>query len=104
MEPFYGDDMAHYFIDLRNADGMVRDEEGAEFAKLENALNEAKASARDLVKQYMDNRVALGESCVEVRDSRGITVAVLTVAEVLEHPVHPAFKNHCGDEAAPGHR
>ena len=96
--------MTLYFIDLRDAAGMIRDEEGAEFPTLEEALNEAKASARDLVKQYMDNRTPLAESCVEIRDQKGQVVAVLTVAEVLDHPVHPAFKSQCGDRPAPGHR
>jgi hypothetical protein len=41
---------------------------------------------------------------VEIRDVQGRTVAALTVAEVLEHPVHPAFKNNCTDAASPGHR
>ena len=59
---------------------------------------------RDLIKQYMDSRIALAESCVEIRDDDGQVVAVLTVAEVLDHPIHPAFKNQCGDSPAPGHR
>jgi len=96
--------MPRYFIDLRNHGGMARDEEGAEFPHLEDALTEAKDSARDLVRQYMDARTALGETCVEVRDAQGRIVAVLTVAEVLEHPIHPAFKNSCGERARPGHR
>jgi hypothetical protein len=96
--------MAQYFIDLRDVSGMIHDEEGAEFASLEDALDEAKDSARDLVKQYMDNRTPLAESCVEIRDAQGRVVAVLTVAEVLEHPVHPAFKNDCGQRPQPGHR
>ena len=99
-----GDKMATYFIDLRDDSGMIRDEEGADFATLEDALDEAKASARDLAKQYVDNRIALGESCIEVRDNGGQKVAVLTVAEILEHPIHPAFKNNCDDRPAPGHR
>jgi hypothetical protein len=41
--------MARYFIDLRDTKGMICDEEGAEFAHVEDALEEAKASARDLV-------------------------------------------------------
>jgi hypothetical protein len=96
--------MPRYFIDLRNSGGMAHDEEGAEFAHLEEALTEAKDSARDLVRQYMDARTPLGETCVEVRDSQGRVVAVLTVAEVLEHPVHPAFKNTCSERPRPGHR
>lgn len=83
---------------------MIRDEEGAEFATLEDALNEAKDSARDLVKQFLDNRIPLADNCVEVRDTQNRVVAVLTVAEVLEHPVHPAFKNDCAESPRPGHR
>jgi hypothetical protein len=96
--------MTHYFIDLRDAGGMIHDEEGAEFSSLEEALTEAKDSARDLVKQFMDNQTALGEACVEIRDTQHRVVAVLTVAEVLEHPVHPAFKNSCAEQPRPGHR
>lgn len=95
--------MARYFIDLRDAKGMICDEEGAEFVHIEEALEEAKASARDLVKQFVDNRVPLDETCVEVRDDNGRLVASLTVAEVLTHPIHPEFKNHCYDAPKPGH-
>jgi hypothetical protein len=56
------------------------------------------------VRQFMDDRTPLGETCVEVRDTDGHVVAVLTVAEVLEHPVHPAFKNTCAESPRPGHR
>ena len=100
---FTGDRMARYFIDLRDSDGTIPDDEGAEFAHLEDALEEAKASARDLVKQYLDNRLALGTVCVEVRDIKGDTVAALTVAEVLAHPVHPHFKTECAELPKDGH-
>lgn len=96
--------MPRYFIDLRNQGGMTRDEEGTEFVHLEDALTEAKDIARDLVRQFMDDRTPLGETCVKVRDTDGNVVAVLTVAEVLEHPVHPAFKNTCAESPRPGHR
>lgn len=96
--------MTRYFIDLRDANGMVRDEEGAEFEHLEDALEEAKASARDLVKQYVDNRSPLTTTCVEVRDGEGRTVATLTVAELMAHPVHPDFKSSCSDLPRSGHK
>jgi hypothetical protein len=52
----------------------------------------------------MDDRISLDSTCVEIRDVQGRTVATLTVAELLEHPVHPVFKNGCADAAQPGHR
>jgi hypothetical protein len=87
--------MAKFFIDLHDSNGVISDEEGAEFPHLEDALQEAKASARDLIKQYVDNRLPLSATCVEVRDDKGSTVAALTVAEVLVHPAHPEFQNRC---------
>jgi hypothetical protein len=96
--------MAIFYIDLRDGRGVIRDEEGADFAHLEDALEEAKASARDMVKQYVDDRLALTSTCVEVRDHGGNTVAALTVAEVLAHPHHPEFKNHCDDPPTRGRR
>lgn len=96
--------MPRYFIDLRDASGVIKDEEGAVYSHIEDALDEAKESARDLVRQYIDDRVSLGSTCVEVRDVQGRTVATLTIAEVLQHPTHPAFKNTCAEDAKPGHR
>jgi hypothetical protein len=96
--------MPRFFIDLRDESGLVKDQEGAVYSHIEDALDEAKASARDLVRQYMDNQTPLGTTCVEVRDVQGRTIATLTVAEVLEHPVHPAFKNDCAEVPKPGHR
>jgi hypothetical protein len=95
--------MPRFFIDLRDSNGIVRDEEGADYPHLEDALNEAKASAKDMVHQYMEDRISLNETCVEVRDTSGRTMATLTVAEVLDHPVHPAFKGHCSDKPQRGH-
>ncbi len=96
--------MPRFFIDIRDRTGFVKDEEGAIYPHIEDALDEAKASARDLVQQYVDSRTPLESSCVEIRDVQGRTVATLTVAEILDHPVHPAFKNRCSDDARPGHR
>jgi hypothetical protein len=92
-----------FYIDLRDKTGIVHDEEGAEYKHIEDALNEAKASARDMVQQYMQSRISLHDTCVEIRDEQGRTMATLTVAEVLEHPIHPAFKEHCADKPQHGH-
>ena len=37
--------MPKFYIDLRDKTGIVHDEEGAEYKHIEDALNEAKASA-----------------------------------------------------------
>lgn len=93
-----------YFIDIRDGQGTVRDQEGAVFASLEAALDEAKESARDIVRQYMTDRIPLTATCVEVRDMGGNRVAALTVAEVLAHPVHPHFQAECSDVPRARHR
>jgi hypothetical protein len=93
--------MAKFFIDLHDSNGVIADEEGGDFPHLEDALQEAKASARDLIKQYVDNRLPLSAMCVEIRDEKGRTVAALTVAEVLAHPAHPEFQNRCEPGAGP---
>lgn len=96
--------MPRYFIDFRDQGGITRDEEGSDFRNLEDALTEAKDSARDLVRQFIDRRTPLNDTCIEVRDGDGRVVAVLTVAEILNHPVHPAYKNTCGEQPKSGHR
>ena len=87
--------MPRYFIDLRDQAGLITDQEGHDYPNLEAALDEAKASARDLVSQYMDQKIPLTETCVEVRDDQGRKVAAVTVAEVLRHPIHPHFAREC---------
>jgi hypothetical protein len=65
--------MPRYFIDLRDGSDFVKDEEGAIYDHVEDALDEAKASARDLVQQYMDNRRPLGLNgcnCDRCRNAR----------------------------------
>jgi hypothetical protein len=96
--------MARYFIDLRDAGGLIRDEEGAEYGHVEQALDEARASAQDVVRHHLDNQLSLNETCVEIRDASGRTVATLTVAEVMAHPLHPYFKSECTEVPQTGHR
>jgi hypothetical protein len=96
--------MARYYIDLRDQGGVIRDEEGAEYAHMEDALDEAKASAQDVVRHHLDNQLSLNDTCVEIRDESGQTVATLTVAEMMAHPVHPNFQRGCTEIPRTGHR
>jgi hypothetical protein len=92
------------FIDVRDAAGIIGDEEGGQFEHLEDVLEDAKASARDLVRQYLDNQIPLSAAHVEVRDAQGRTVVPLIVAGLPERPNYPKFKSDCGDLPRPGHR
>lgn len=87
--------MARYHFNIRHHRSVVVDNEGANFMFFGEALEEAKASARDLAHQLLDNRTALAEACVEVTDDTGKVVAALSVDEVLTHPNFPRFKEQC---------
>ena len=87
--------MAIFYIDLRDGGGLVPDEEGAEFDHLDEALEEAKASARDLVKQFAGDQAAAAGARVEVRDLAGNTVAAVMVDEVLADPHTSEFRQAC---------
>ena len=80
--------MAIFYIDLRDGSGLIPDEEGAEFDHIEAALDEARASAHDLVKQHAHDRSAMRGARVEVRDARGNTVATVKVEDVLARSLH----------------
>ena len=94
--------MPKYFIDVRDARGVVPDEEGREFPDLEDGFQEAIATARDLIRQYVASRTPIDGTCVEVRDEAGQVVATLAVSEILDHPVHPEFRNACPTPKASG--
>jgi hypothetical protein len=87
--------MAKYHFNVRHHRRLMVDNEGANFMFFGEALEEAKASARDLAHQLLDNRISLTEACVEVTDDDGKVLAALSVDEVLAHPNFPRFKGQC---------
>jgi hypothetical protein len=93
--------MPKYFIDVRDQQGVIPDEEGREFPDLEQGFQEAIATARDLIQQYVASRTPIDGTCVELRDEGGQVVATLAVSELLDHPVHPEFRNACPATAKP---
>ena len=48
--------MPKYFIDVRDQDGLIPGQEGQDYIDLGAALEEARASACDVVRQYMGRR------------------------------------------------
>jgi hypothetical protein len=87
--------MARYHFNIRDRNGVNVDDEGANFAFFGEALEEAKASARDLARQLLDNPTVLLEQCVEVTDEAGNVLSALSVVEVLKHPNFPKFQDKC---------
>ena len=87
--------MATYHFNVRHNHRVVVDKEGDDFRFFGEALDEAKASARDLAHQLLDDRKTLSEACVEVTDDHGKVLAALPVEEVLKHPNFPKFREQC---------
>jgi hypothetical protein len=83
--------MPRFFFHIRDQYGSITDHEGCELEGIINALDEAKASARELAKQYIDRRQSFAEACIHVVDEEGIAVAALHVREVVTHPEYPKF-------------
>lgn len=88
-------DMARYHFNIRDREGLTLDDEGSEFELFEEALDEAKASARDLARQLIASSTAVAEQCIEITDDGGIVLKALPVAEVVKHPNYPKFEDHC---------
>ena len=89
--------MARYYFHIQDRLGAIRDEEGAEFSSLDNAKEEAKASAKDAARTYLAQGVPLDSPCVEICDELGTVVAAISVREVLAHPEAPRFAADCGE-------
>jgi hypothetical protein len=82
-----------YHFNIRDRWGLTPDVEGNSFDYLGEALDEAKATARDLAIQLLDAHTPLDDLCVEVTDKDGNVLAALPVEEVLTHPNFPKFKS-----------
>jgi hypothetical protein len=78
--------MPHYFFDIHDRTDRIADEEGTDCADLDAALEEAKASARDLAKQYIDDRQSLLTCTIEIRDETGDVVGFLPIRAILGRP------------------
>jgi hypothetical protein len=63
--------MPRYFFDICDGDNRIPDEEGTDCDDLDAAMREAAATARDLVKQYVDSERAISACYIAVRDELG---------------------------------
>jgi hypothetical protein len=87
--------MPRYFFHVYQDDRRVDDTEGTACRDLEEAKNYAVESARELANQAIGNGTPPSTLCLEIADNMGRILAALTIAEVMENPGSPAFKQNC---------
>jgi hypothetical protein len=58
--------MERYFFHIRDAEGLIPDDEGTLFETLEEATAEARASARDLAVEHIRNGARIVRGAVEM--------------------------------------
>ena len=78
--------MPRYYFDICDGHGRIEDDEGTDCRDLTAALREADASARDLIKQFIDTDWPLAVRRIEIRDENGSIVARMPVASALGKP------------------
>ena len=74
--------MPRYFFSIRDALGLIPDEEGSDFSSPAAALAEAQATARDLAQQLIEMNRPLS-AVVEVRDVKGALIASIPLAKAI---------------------
>jgi hypothetical protein len=72
-----------YHFHIRDAEGLIPDEEGSELANLEAARAEARASAQDLVANDLRSGWATPERRIEIADERGAVLDFVRIAVIL---------------------
>ena len=68
--------MPRYFFDIFDAQGLTRDEEGIEFANMDEAVAEARRTLGGMVKDAM---LESGENQIEIRIRDGEGPVILSV-------------------------
>ena len=69
-----------YHLNIRDAAGLIRDEEGGDFINLEAARAEARASVQDLVADDLRCGTRAPERRIEIADDRGVVLDSVGVA------------------------
>lgn len=75
--------MPRYYFHICDDEGTSRDEEGTELPDLEAARHEARASARDLISQYMKNRKPVKNQTLQIANETGKVLEIMDVRAVL---------------------
>ena len=69
-----------YHFHIRDAEGLIPDEEGSELASLEAARAEARASAQDLVANDLRGGRTTPQRRIEIADARGTVLDFIRIA------------------------
>ncbi len=72
-----------YFFHIRDAGGVIADEEGSELSGLPAAHEEARKSARDLVMDDMRRGTLVPNRYIEITDEGGSVVLSYPVRQVI---------------------
>jgi hypothetical protein len=87
--------MERYFFQVHQGGRTISDPDGSLCEDAAAARLEAIDTAKDLAHRAIENGVPSSALCVEIIGEDGVRVAALTVAEVLEHPDRPTFRDAC---------
>jgi hypothetical protein len=72
-----------YHFHIRDAEGLIADEEGSELASLDAARAEARASAQDLVANDLRGGQTIPERRIEIVDESGAVLDFVRVAVIV---------------------
>jgi hypothetical protein len=75
--------MPRFYFHICDAEGVSRDEEGSDLPDIDAARREAKASARDLITEYMKNRKPVNGQTLQIADADGNVLEIMDVRDVL---------------------
>jgi hypothetical protein len=78
-----GGHMPRFYFHICDDEGMSRDDEGTDLLDLEAAREEARASARDLISNYMKTRQSVNTQTLQIADAGGNVLEVMGVRDVL---------------------
>ena len=76
--------MPRYFLNIRDGEAFVPDEEGRYFPDLDHAVEEARQSARDLLADQLRAGEKLDGQRIEIVDSSGRVLHQVTFKSVIE--------------------
>jgi hypothetical protein len=78
------DCLLRYYFHIRDAKGVIYDEEGTELPDIEAARREARASARDLLGDSLDRHATAESRYLEIADENGSVIETMSVRDIIK--------------------